>query len=146
MAHPRPSVARTGQIETRSPGSGRPEHRSCRIHHCPEDAHARVERRRRVLRTFDPPHWWCRRRTLSLEVIELNGDSVLEEVVRSWVEEVLPGEAGIADRAAALAIDSYEAGASVQAVCTKVSELVHCWALHPSTQKVSGHALVGLAS
>lgn len=81
-----------------------------------------------------------------LEVVALEKSYVLEEVVRAWVNMVLPGQTALVGRAAALAIDSYEADASVQAACRQVSELVDCWVEHPATQNFEGRALVRLAS
>jgi len=66
--------------------------------------------------------------------------------VRAWMEMALPGQTALADRAVALAVKSYEAGASIQAACRQVGETVDCWAHHPATQKSEGRELVRLAS
>ncbi len=71
---------------------------------------------------------------------------VLEGVVRAWVEMVLPGQTALADRAVALAINSYEDSDSIQVACRQVSEVVECWLHHPATQGSEGRALVHLAS
>lgn len=80
------------------------------------------------------------------EVVEMDKSYVLAEVVREWVEMVLPGETALADRAVALAINSYETGDSIQVACRQVSGVVECWAHHPATQGSEGSALVRLAS
>ncbi len=70
----------------------------------------------------------------------------LEEVVRAWVEKVLPGQATIADQAVMLVNESYESGASVVAACGQVSEFVKCRAQHPGYQRTDGHAIALVAS
>jgi hypothetical protein len=58
--------------------------------------------------------------------IELVGE------VRSWVDQVLPGNSGLADAAVAVALDSFAAGASVGEAAEEARRLVGCWLRHPS--------------
>ena len=76
----------------------------------------------------------------------MDKDCELGDVVRAWVELALPGQTRLADRAVALAIDSYRAGASIRVACLQVSEFVDCWVQHSAQQAFEGHALVRLAS
>lgn len=71
---------------------------------------------------------------------------VLEEVVRTWVEEALPGEEAVADQAVELVVAAYESGASVPVACRQVSEFVSCRVQHPAYQQAGGHAMALLAS
>jgi len=81
-----------------------------------------------------------------LEVVGVRNEQVLDEVVRAWVEQELPGDQGAANRAAAIALDCYREGASVSEACREAGAFIEGWARHPA-HWVGDHApLVRLAS
>lgn len=71
---------------------------------------------------------------------------VLEEVVRAWVEEALPGQTTVADQAVELVTMSCQSGASIPVACAQVSKFVNCRVQHPAYQRVDSHAMALLAS
>jgi len=71
---------------------------------------------------------------------------VLEEVVRAWVEEALPGQATVAAQAVELVSTAYESGASVPFACRQVRQFVSCRVQHPAYQRTDRGELVLLAS
>lgn len=71
---------------------------------------------------------------------------VLEEVVRVWVEEVLPGQTAVADQAVELVSMSCDSGASIPDAFAQVSKFVNCRVQHPAYQRVDRHAMALLAS
>ncbi len=71
---------------------------------------------------------------------------VLEEVVRVWVEEVLPGQTAVADQAVELVSMSRDSGASIPVACAQVSMFVNCRVQHPAYQRADSHAMALLAS
>jgi hypothetical protein len=81
-----------------------------------------------------------------VEVIEVTNDRLLGDVVRAWVEIELPGDPGIADRAAARARIVYRDGASVTEACHEAMELVGSWVRHPSHRREERNGMVALAS
>jgi len=76
----------------------------------------------------------------------MENESILAEVVMAWVGAELPGEAGVADRAAHVAADAYLGGASVAEACRTASAFVGSWTRHPSHWKPGQAAEVALAS
>lgn len=62
----------------------------------------------------------------------LRDELVIEDVVRHWAAEMVPGEAGVVERAANIALVSYAAGASVAEACGEARMFVDCLARHPS--------------
>lgn len=58
--------------------------------------------------------------------------AVLEGAVRDWVERELPGEPGLAARAAVVAASAYEHGATVGEACREAHSLVRSWCRHPA--------------
>jgi hypothetical protein len=62
----------------------------------------------------------------------MSAELILEGTVRSWVDQVLPGEPGAADAAAAVAILAFSGGASVSEACIEARRLVGSWSRHPS--------------
>lgn len=60
--------------------------------------------------------------------------SLLQGVVRDWVEREYPGWPGLAGRAALIAAVSYEAGSTVSEACEAAHEVVRSWLDHPSHQ------------
>lgn len=60
----------------------------------------------------------------------------LEDLVRHWAAEMLPGEVGVAERAANIALVSYASGASVDEACGEARIFVEGWARHPSHHPV----------
>lgn len=62
----------------------------------------------------------------------MSDELVLEDLVRQWAAEMVPGEAGVAERAANIALISYASGASVDEACGEARIFVESWARHPS--------------
>jgi hypothetical protein len=58
--------------------------------------------------------------------------SLLQAVVRNWVEHEYPGQPELAARAALVAAVAYEAGSSVSQSCEAAYALVRSWIDHPS--------------
>ena len=71
---------------------------------------------------------------------------VLEEVVRAWVEEALPGQVSVADQAVELASTTYASGASVWVACRRASKFVNCRVQHPAYQRTDRGEMALLAS
>jgi len=59
-------------------------------------------------------------------------EELLMELVRSWVEDALPGDTEAAEDAAAVALRAYAGGASVSEACAEARRLVVSWSRHPS--------------
>jgi len=76
----------------------------------------------------------------------MDGQHILEEVVRTWVEEALPGKVLVAKQAVELVGAAYESGASVPVACRQVSEFVNCRVLHPAYRRADSRAIAFLAS
>lgn len=57
----------------------------------------------------------------------MRNDLVLAEAVRAWATTELPGESRAADRAASIAQDAYEQGASVVEACGRARAFVGSW-------------------
>ena len=57
---------------------------------------------------------------------------LLENLVREWAAELLPGEADAANDAAATALAAFEAGASLSEACILTREFLESWSRHPS--------------
>lgn len=72
--------------------------------------------------------------------------SLLETVVRDWVEREHPDEPGLAGRAALAAAHSFEAGAGVGDACEAANDVVRSWLDHPSHQRPHPSAVAPLAS
>lgn len=62
----------------------------------------------------------------------MHAELVLDRAVRDWVEQVLPGEPGAANAAAAVALRAFVGGASVSESCIEARHLVGSWCQHPS--------------
>lgn len=71
---------------------------------------------------------------------------VLEDVVRAWVEEELPGQATVADQAVEVVSAAYESGHSIPVACRRVSEFINCRVQHPACHRADSHANALLAS
>ena len=56
----------------------------------------------------------------------------LAESVAAWVEKSLPGEPGLAEHAAGIALNRYEWGASVSEAAREAREYVESWTHHPA--------------
>ena len=71
---------------------------------------------------------------------------LLEEVVRVWVEEVLPGQETVADQAVEVMKATFRSGNSVPVACRRVTEFINCRVQHPAHREVESHAMALLAS
>jgi hypothetical protein len=76
----------------------------------------------------------------------MDNQHVLEEVVRAWVEERLPGQATIANQAVDLVGTAYESGVSVPIACRQVTNFVNARVRHPGYQRTDSGAMALLAS
>lgn len=71
---------------------------------------------------------------------------ILAEVVRAWVGAELPGQPGVAARAAQVAAACYDDGSTVSDACAEAVRFVGSWVRHPSNWKAERDVLVALAS
>ncbi len=76
----------------------------------------------------------------------MDNQQVLEEVVRAWVEESLPGQATVVNQAVELVGTAYRSGGSVPVACRQVTNFVNCRAHHPAYQRTDCGAMALLAS
>ena len=71
---------------------------------------------------------------------------LIANLVRDWAGRMLPGEPGVAERAAAQAVRCYAGGASVSEACREARRFVECWSHHPSHQPLRHTNPLRLAS
>jgi hypothetical protein len=71
---------------------------------------------------------------------------LLARLVREWIEDVLPGDEQVAERAANVAVQRYVGGASVSEACLWARRFVESWARHPSHYCVGGRETHRMAS
>ena len=60
---------------------------------------------------------------------------LIADLVRDWVEGLLPGEPAAADGAVGVALRCYTGGASVSEACREAQAFTSSWARHPSHQQ-----------
>jgi hypothetical protein len=65
-------------------------------------------------------------------VITVSNEEVLAEAVRAWVDQVRPGDRGVAERAAFVALSCYREGSTVSEACRQASGFVQSWGNHPA--------------
>lgn len=70
----------------------------------------------------------------------------LAEAVRDWTRARCPGEPSVAERATAVALDSYAGGASVAEACQQARSYVRAWVCHPAHHGHLSVSLLPLAS
>ena len=71
----------------------------------------------------------------------MTNDEVLTEAVRAWVDQVRPGDRGVAERAAIVALNCYQEGSTVREACRQASGFVQSWDNHPA-HMIHGHDVV----
>ncbi|HET6966112.1 MAG TPA: hypothetical protein VFH58_15155 [Acidimicrobiales bacterium] len=57
------------------------------------------------------------------------------QLVRQWVEAVVPDNPSLVDRAVRVAQRSYASGGSVGDACWLARRYVECWSEHPSNRR-----------
>lgn len=62
----------------------------------------------------------------------MTNDEVLVEAVQAWVDQIRPGDRGVAERAAVVALTSYQEGRNVSEACRQASAFVQSWISHPA--------------
>ena len=62
----------------------------------------------------------------------MTNDEVVAEAVRSWVDQMRPGDRDVAERAALVALVSYQEGRNVSEACRQASAFVQSWINHPA--------------
>jgi hypothetical protein len=62
----------------------------------------------------------------------MTNEQVLAEAVKAWVEQMLPGDWGVAERATLVAVNSYREGGTVREACRQASGFVQSWIHHPA--------------
>ena len=82
-----------------------------------------------VLRPKDEPEFGCQASTMIPETI-------LVGMIEEWAARQVPGDADVAEKAAALALQRYADGASVSEACEEAQRFVRCWMRHPSRTTV----------
>ena len=70
--------------------------------------------------------------TVISEVVDVKNERVLSEIVRTWAQRQACCDAGAAERAASVAVRTYEGGASVTEACQAARAFVRSCSLHPS--------------
>jgi hypothetical protein len=66
------------------------------------------------------------------EVVRTTNEQVLVESVRAWVDHLLPEDRGVAERAAAVALNWYRDGSTVSEACHQAGAYVTSWMGHPA--------------
>ena len=67
----------------------------------------------------------------------MTAELIIAEVVREWVERVVPGDPATADAAVAYAVESFAGGASVTGACEEARRMAICRSHHPSSMAAS---------
>jgi hypothetical protein len=79
-------------------------------------------------------------------VIRVTNDEVLAEAVRAWVDQVRPGDRGVAERAALVALSCYREGSTVSEACRQASGFVQSWGNHPAHMNPDSDVVLRLVS
>ena len=101
------------------------------------------ENRHRDLRPCLPTALGLR---LALEAIVVTNEQILAEAVRAWVDQARPGDRGVAERAALVALNCYRAGSTVSEACRQASGFVQSWIHHPAHMSPDRGVVVRLVS
>jgi hypothetical protein len=81
-----------------------------------------------------------------LEVIFVTHEEVLAEAVWAWVDQVCPGDRGVAERATLVALNWYRGGSTVSEACRQASGFVQSWSNHPAHMSPAHKVVLRLVS
>jgi hypothetical protein len=84
--------------------------------------------------------------SVALEVITVTNEEVLAEAVRTWVDQVRPGDRGVAERAALVALSCYRQGGTVREACRQANGFVQSWSRYPAHMSPAHDVVLRLVS
>jgi hypothetical protein len=76
----------------------------------------------------------------------MTSEQVLAEAVQAWVEQMLPGDWGVAERAALVALNCYREGGTIRESCRQANGFVQSWLRHPAHLMPDHHVVLRLIS
>lgn len=76
----------------------------------------------------------------------MTNEEVLAEATRAWVDQVRPGDQGVSERAAFVALNCYREGSTVGEACRQASGFLRSWDNHPAHMDVGYGLVLGLVS
>jgi hypothetical protein len=76
----------------------------------------------------------------------MTNEHVLAEAVQAWVEQMLPGDGGVAERATLVALNCYREGGSVREAYGQANGFVQSWIHHPAHLMPDHHVVLRLIS
>jgi len=62
----------------------------------------------------------------------MTNEQVLADAVAAWVQQEVPGDSAVAERAARVALNCYREGSTVREAYRQASGFVQSWMDHPS--------------
>lgn len=79
-------------------------------------------------------------------MVVVTNEEVLAEAIRAWVDQVRPGDRGVAERATLVALNCYREGGTVSEACRQANGFVQSWSHHPAHTSPAHNVVIRLVS